>query len=63
MSADALTIFYAQQQDPETNAMAAFRAREGNQFMAHWTMIMSDLSITLKTILFDDQLRSQHRLF
>ena len=48
-----LPIFYEQQIDPEAIQMAAFPARPRVKFMAHWTRIMTDDSILIKTILFD----------
>ena len=48
-----LPIFYEQQIDPEAIRMAAFPARPRVKFMAHWTKIMTDDSILIKTILFD----------
>lgn len=50
-----LPIFYEQQLDLEANAMAAFPARDRESFMVHWTKIMADESVILKTILFDGQ--------
>jgi len=48
-----LPIFYEQQLDPEATEMAGFPSRNLEVFMAHWTTIMADESIQLKTILFD----------
>ena len=50
-----LPIFFEQQRDPEANAMAAFPARERDDFVAHWARILKDESIAKKTILFDGQ--------
>jgi RimJ/RimL family protein N-acetyltransferase len=48
-----LPIFFEQQLDPDANDMAAFPARDRDAFTAHWTRIMADETITIKTILFD----------
>jgi RimJ/RimL family protein N-acetyltransferase len=48
-----LPIFFEQQLDPEATRMAAFPARDGDAFTAHWTKILGDETITKKTILFD----------
>jgi RimJ/RimL family protein N-acetyltransferase len=50
-----LPIFYEQQRDPEAAQMAAFPSRSRNGFMSHWTKIMVDPSVMIKTILFDGQ--------
>jgi RimJ/RimL family protein N-acetyltransferase len=50
-----LPIFFEQQLDPDANQMAAFPARGREAFMAHWTKILGDETITKKTILFDGQ--------
>jgi len=50
-----LPIFFEQQLDPDATEMAAFPARDRDAFMAHWTKIMADDSVILKTILFDRQ--------
>jgi RimJ/RimL family protein N-acetyltransferase len=52
---DDLPIFFEQQLDPEATQMAAFPARDWEAFMAHWTKILADNTVTLKTILFDGQ--------
>jgi RimJ/RimL family protein N-acetyltransferase len=55
---DDLAIFFEQQLDPDANYMAAFTAKEPadrQAFMAHWTRILGDKTITKKTILFDGQ--------
>jgi RimJ/RimL family protein N-acetyltransferase len=49
-----LSVFYAQQDDPEANARAAFPARSEDAFMAHWTRILADASVTARTILYGD---------
>lgn len=50
-----LPVFFEQQRDPAAIQMAAFPARERAAFMAHWTKIMADETVTLKTILCDEQ--------
>jgi RimJ/RimL family protein N-acetyltransferase len=49
--ADDLPIFFAHQADPEAARMAAFPPRERDAFMAHWTKILADESVTTRTIL------------
>jgi RimJ/RimL family protein N-acetyltransferase len=46
-----LPIFYEQQLDPEATQMASFPSRNRDAFMSHWTKIMADESVQLKTIL------------
>jgi RimJ/RimL family protein N-acetyltransferase len=48
-----LRIFFEHQRDPEANRMAAFSARDKERFMAHWSKILGDETVTVKTILFD----------
>jgi len=48
-----LPVFYEQQLDEEAARMAAFPSRNKEAFMAHWTKIMADDSVTIKTILLD----------
>lgn len=50
-----LPIFFDHQLDPEANQMAAFPARDRHAFMAHWTKILNDQTITKRTIVFDGQ--------
>ncbi len=52
---DDLPIFFEHQLDPDATHMAAFPARDRDAFMAHWTKILGDETITKKTILFDGQ--------
>jgi RimJ/RimL family protein N-acetyltransferase len=47
-----LPVFFEQQMDPEANDMAAFPARDRDAFTAHWTKILSDRTVTVRTILF-----------
>lgn len=51
-----LPIFYEQQLDPEATQMAAFPSRNREDFMAHWTKILSDESGQIKTILFNREI-------
>jgi len=50
-----LPIFFEQQLDPEATAMAAFPPRDREAFMLHWTKIMVDTSVILKTIWYEGQ--------
>ena len=50
-----LPVFFEHQLDPEANRMAAFPARDRSAFMAHWTRILGDETITKKTVLLDGQ--------
>lgn len=50
-----LPFFFEQQLDPEATQMAAFPSRTREAFMAHWTKIMADESIQIKTILFNGE--------
>jgi RimJ/RimL family protein N-acetyltransferase len=50
-----LPIFFDQQLDPDATRMAAFPSRDREAFMAHWTKILRDETVTLKTILFAEQ--------
>lgn len=50
-----LPIFYEQQLDPEATQMADFPPRTREVFMAHWTRILGDPSVQLKTILFNGE--------
>ena len=52
VSEDDLPILFEHQWDPDANQMAAFPARDRDAFMAHWTKILGDLTVTKKTILF-----------
>ena len=46
-----LPIFFAQQAEPEANRIAAFPARAQKAFSAHWTKILNDDTVIIKTIL------------
>ena len=53
-----LPIFFEQQLDSGANHMAAFISKDptnGEAFMARWTKILADDTITKKTILFDSR--------
>lgn len=47
-----LPILFEHQRDPEANDRAAFAARDWNAFMAHWTRVLADETVSKKTILF-----------
>ena len=47
-----LPIFYQQQLDPEAIYMAAIPTRDEDGFMSHWSKVLIDDSILIKTILF-----------
>jgi RimJ/RimL family protein N-acetyltransferase len=53
VTAGDLPTFFEHQLDPDANQMAAFPARAKDAFMAHWTKILGDETVTTKTILFD----------
>ncbi len=51
-----LPTFFEHQLDPAANHMAAFTAKDPadrDAFTAHWTKILADETITIKTILFE----------
>ena len=48
---DDLPILFGHQADPGANRMAAFPARDRDSFLAHWTKILADASVTVKTVL------------
>ena len=50
-----LMVFFAQEQDPEANQMAAFPARDQATFMAHWAKVRADPANITQTILADEQ--------
>ncbi len=57
-----LPIFFTQQQDEEANYMAAFVSRDPNNrrvFDKHWKKILSDDSIIIKTILYQNKIAGQ----
>ena len=50
-----LPIFFEQQQDPVANHMAAFTPRDPADkaaFLAHWSKILADDTIILKSIIY-----------
>lgn len=47
-----LPIFYRQQLEPEAIQMAALPTRAEDAFMSHWSKILFDDSVLIKTILF-----------
>jgi len=51
-----LPVFYEQQLDPEAVEMAGFPSRKQDPFMAHWTRIVADKSVLIKTILFNGEI-------
>jgi RimJ/RimL family protein N-acetyltransferase len=56
--ASDLPIFFEHQQDPTAVHMAAFTARDPaswEAFLAHWTRILGDHTVTMKTVLFNGQ--------
>jgi RimJ/RimL family protein N-acetyltransferase len=50
-----LPIFFEHQSDPEATHMADFPARDWEPFIAHWRKILSDDTLTKKTIVFEGQ--------
>lgn len=53
-----LAIFFEHQRDATANRMAAFTAEDPadrDAFTAHWTKILADDTVTIKTILLDGQ--------
>ena len=48
-----LDVFFDHQADPEAVAMAAFPARDRDQFAAHWAKIRADDTLVLRTIVAD----------
>lgn len=55
VEADDLPIFFEHQCDPDATQMAAFPARNWDDFAAHWTKILADKTIIAQTILFKGQ--------
>jgi RimJ/RimL family protein N-acetyltransferase len=54
-----LPTFFEQQRDPDASRMAAFTQEyptDRDAFMAHWTRIMGEDAVTIKTILFNGQI-------
>lgn len=50
-----LQVFYAHQRDPVAYRMAAYPSKEQDEFDAHWTKILADPNIIIRTILCDGQ--------
>ena len=50
-----LPVLFEQQTDPEAVRMAAFPSRDREAFMAHWSKLLADDALTLKTIVFEGQ--------
>ena len=50
---DDLPVLFEHQLDPDATRMAAFPARDRRAFMAHWTRILDDETVTTRTILFE----------
>ena len=48
-----LPVFFEDQRDPIAVAMAGFQSRDLDAFMAHWTKIMADRTVHMKTALWD----------
>ena len=48
-----LPVFFEHQIDPEASRMASFPSRSREGFMSHWSKLLTDPSIFMKTILFD----------
>jgi RimJ/RimL family protein N-acetyltransferase len=49
-----LEFFFANQADPATSAMAAVPVRERAEFDAHWSRILADASVAVRTIVVSD---------
>jgi aminoglycoside 6'-N-acetyltransferase len=50
---DDLPVLFEHQRDPEAIRMAAFPSREWSTFLAHWTRILADDSVTKRAIVAD----------
>jgi RimJ/RimL family protein N-acetyltransferase len=53
-----LPLLFDQQLDPEANYMAAFTAKDPTDrqaFDAHWEKVLTDKGITIRTILYEEQ--------
>jgi RimJ/RimL family protein N-acetyltransferase len=48
-----LSVFFGHQADPEATEMAAFPARDKDQFAAHWARVRADDTVVLRTIVAD----------
>jgi RimJ/RimL family protein N-acetyltransferase len=55
---DDLPVFFEQQLDPDANYMAAFTAKDPTDreaFTAHWSRIMADATVIIKTVVCNGQ--------
>ena len=48
-----LDVFFEHQADPQAVEMAAFPARDKDQFAAHWAKVRADEALVVRTILAD----------
>ena len=48
-----LDVFFEHQADPQAVEMAAFPARDKDQFAAHWAKVRADETLVVRTILAD----------
>lgn len=48
-----LDVFFDHQADPKATEMAAFPARDADQFAAHWAKIRADDTVVVRTIVAD----------
>jgi RimJ/RimL family protein N-acetyltransferase len=48
-----LPVFFEHHREPEANRMAAFPPRDRDEFMAHWTLILTNPTGLARTILAD----------
>jgi RimJ/RimL family protein N-acetyltransferase len=55
VSESDLPAFFEHQRDPEATQMAAFNARDHDAFMAHWARILTDATVTARTIVVGGQ--------
>ena len=56
---DDLPVFFEQQLDPLANHVAAFTAKDPsdrNAFEAHWSRVLADPTVTLRTVLLDGRI-------
>ena len=49
-----LDVFFVHQADPQAVEMAAFPARDQDQFAAHWAKLRADDTLVVRTIVADD---------
>ena len=50
-----LDVFFGHQADPQAVEMAAFPARDKDQFAAHWAKLRADDSLVVRTIVADGE--------